>query len=47
MVNLRAPQVKVLEHFLSAGVTLNLTGEGNDYVGKGLSGGKIIIKPFQ
>jgi glutamate synthase (NADPH) large chain len=27
------------------GVTLELTGEGNDYVGKGLSGGKIIIKP--
>jgi glutamate synthase (NADPH) large chain len=27
------------------GVTLNVTGEGNDYVGKGLSGGKIIIKP--
>ena len=27
------------------GITLNITGEGNDYVGKGLSGGKIIIKP--
>ncbi len=27
------------------GVTLELTGEGNDYVGKGLSGGKNIIKP--
>jgi glutamate synthase (NADPH/NADH) large chain len=27
------------------GVTFELTGEGNDYVGKGLSGGKIIIKP--
>ena len=27
------------------GMTLDLTGEGNDYVGKGLSGGKIIIKP--
>ncbi len=27
------------------GITLDLTGEGNDYVGKGLSGGKIIIKP--
>jgi len=25
------------------GVTLKLSGEGNDYVGKGLSGGKIII----
>jgi glutamate synthase (NADPH) large chain len=27
------------------GVTLEITGEGNDYVGKGLSGGKLIIKP--
>ena len=27
------------------GITLDLTGEANDYVGKGLSGGKIIIKP--
>ncbi|RIX48544.1 MAG: glutamate synthase large subunit [Rhodocyclales bacterium GT-UBC] len=31
--------------FLARGVTLELTGEGNDYVGKGLSGGRIIIKP--
>ena len=27
------------------GVTLELIGEGNDYVGKGLSGGRIIIYP--
>ncbi len=27
------------------GVTLELTGEANDYVGKGLSGGKIIVNP--
>jgi glutamate synthase (NADPH/NADH) large chain len=27
------------------GVTLELSGEGNDYVGKGLSGGRIIIAP--
>ncbi len=32
--------------FLSKGVTLNLNGEANDYVGKGLSGGRITIKPF-
>ncbi|MFA7186473.1 MAG: glutamate synthase-related protein, partial [Victivallales bacterium] len=31
--------------FLAPGVTFELTGEANDYVGKGLSGGKIIIKP--
>jgi glutamate synthase (NADPH/NADH) large chain len=27
------------------GVTLDLVGEGNDYVGKGLSGGKLIVRP--
>ncbi len=31
--------------WLAKGVTLNLSGEGNDYVGKGLSGGKIVIAP--
>jgi glutamate synthase domain-containing protein 2/glutamate synthase domain-containing protein 3 len=31
--------------FLAHGVTFNLRGEANDYVGKGLSGGKIIIRP--
>jgi len=31
--------------FLSKGITFNLEGDANDYVGKGLSGGKIIIKP--
>ncbi len=31
--------------FLAAGVTIDLVGEGNDYVGKGLSGGRIIVRP--
>ncbi len=31
--------------WLAAGVTLSLTGHANDYVGKGLSGGKLIIRP--
>ncbi len=31
--------------FLANGVTLELAGEANDYVGKGLSGGKIIVYP--
>ncbi len=30
---------------LARGVTLELIGEGNDYVGKGLSGGRIIVRP--
>jgi glutamate synthase (NADPH/NADH) large chain len=31
--------------FLARGVTLELEGQGNDYVGKGLSGGRIIVYP--
>ncbi|MFT4549768.1 MAG: glutamate synthase domain-containing protein 2/glutamate synthase domain-containing protein 1 [Verrucomicrobiales bacterium] len=31
--------------FLCGGVKLDLTGEANDYVGKGMSGGQIIIRP--
>jgi len=33
--------------FLAKGITFNLHGEGNDYVGKGLCGGQIIIRPPQ
>jgi glutamate synthase (NADPH) large chain len=31
--------------FLAKGITLTLEGEANDYVGKGLSGGRIIVYP--
>lgn len=31
--------------FLCAGITLELEGDSNDYVGKGLSGGKVIVYP--
>ena len=31
--------------FLAPGVTFELVGEANDFVGKGLSGGKIIVLP--
>ena len=31
--------------FLAKGVTMELEGDANDYVGKGLSGGRIIIYP--
>ncbi|MDD6038351.1 MAG: glutamate synthase large subunit, partial [bacterium] len=30
--------------FIPAGLTLNLTGDSNDYFGKGLSGGKLILR---
>ncbi len=33
--------------FLAHGVTFRLEGDANDYVGKGLSGGKIVIVPPQ
>ena len=33
--------------FLARGITLELAGEANDYVGKGLCGGKIVVKPQQ
>ena len=32
--------------FLPKGLTLRLTGDANDYAGKGLSGGRIVIRPF-
>ena len=31
--------------FLARGVTLSLEGEANDYVGKGLSGGRLVVYP--
>ncbi|CDZ41831.1 Glutamate synthase, large subunit, partial CDS, partial [Neorhizobium galegae bv. officinalis] len=31
--------------FLAHGITFDLVGDGNDYVGKGLSGGRIIVRP--
>ncbi len=31
--------------FLTEGITLNLKGSANDYVGKGMNGGKIVITP--
>ncbi len=31
--------------FLSRGITMEIEGDANDYVGKGLSGGKILIYP--
>ncbi len=33
--------------FAAKGLSLTLEGEGNDYVGKGLSGAKLVVYPFQ
>ncbi len=33
--------------FLPAGITLRLVGDSNDYFGKGLSGGRLILRPHE
>jgi glutamate synthase (NADPH) large chain len=33
--------------FLPRGITLTLEGDANDYVGKGLSGGRIVVRPHR
>lgn len=43
-VNLEGSAGQSFGTFLCDGVELNLTGEANDYVGKGMAGGEIIIK---
>ena len=47
VINLNGTAGQSFGTFLSKGVTLNLNGEANDYVGKGLSGGRIIVSPFK
>nr|WP_246732960.1 glutamate synthase large subunit [Methylobacterium sp. BTF04] len=44
-VNLSGTAGQSFGAWLAAGVTVVLTGHANDYVGKGLSGGKLIIRP--
>ena len=44
-IQLKGTAGQSLGAFLARGVTLDLIGDGNDYVGKGLSGGRIIIRP--
>ncbi|MHA6731726.1 glutamate synthase large subunit [Devosia sp. A369] len=33
--------------FLAKGIAIDLVGDANDYVGKGLSGGRIVIRPSE
>ncbi|MCT8001074.1 glutamate synthase large subunit [Sphingomonas sanguinis] len=44
-VRLRGSAGQSLGAFLCKGVTLEVFGDANDYVGKGLSGGTIIVRP--
>jgi glutamate synthase (NADPH) large chain len=46
-INLAGTAGQSFGAFLARGVTLELTGQANDYVGKGMSGGRIVVKPFQ
>jgi glutamate synthase (NADPH/NADH) large chain len=43
-INLRGTAGQSFGAFLARGVTLNLTGDANDYVGKGLSGGRVVVR---
>ena len=45
MVKLNGTAGQSFGAFIARGITLELTGQGNDYVAKGLSGGRIVIKP--
>lgn len=44
-VNLTGTAGQSFGVWLAGGVRLNLTGDANDYVGKGMAGGRIVIKP--
>ena len=44
-VTLRGSAGQSFGAFLSRGVRLRLVGEANDYVGKGMAGGEIVIRP--
>ena len=44
-IHLEGSAGQSLGAFLSKGITITLEGEANDYVGKGLSGGRIIVYP--
>ncbi len=44
-ITLRGTAGQSFGAWVAAGVTMELIGEANDYVGKGLSGGKLIIHP--
>ncbi|HEY2549812.1 MAG TPA: glutamate synthase large subunit [Streptosporangiaceae bacterium] len=44
-IRLRGSAGQSLGAFLPRGITLRLTGDANDYLGKGLSGGRIVATP--
>ena len=46
-IKLKGSAGQSLGAFLTKGLSLTVEGDCNDYVGKGLSGGRIIVKPSQ
>jgi len=46
-VTLRGTAGQSFGAFLSSGVSFDLIGEANDYVGKGLSGGRLVVRPSE
>ncbi|PID47184.1 MAG: glutamate synthase large subunit [Proteobacteria bacterium] len=46
-LNLRGTSGQSMGAFLINGITINLKGSANDYLGKGMNGGKIIITPHE
>jgi glutamate synthase (NADPH/NADH) large chain len=44
-VRLKGTAGQAFGAWLARGVTFDLEGEANDYVGKGLSGGRIVVRP--
>jgi len=45
VVNLTGEAGQSFGAFLGHGIELHLTGEANDYVGKGMGGGRIVVRP--
>ncbi|WP_258348010.1 glutamate synthase large subunit [Saccharopolyspora gregorii] len=46
-VELEGSAGQSLGAFLPPGVTLEMVGDANDYVGKGLSGGRVVVRPHR
>jgi glutamate synthase (NADPH/NADH) large chain len=44
-VTLRGSAGQSLGAFLPSGITVRLYGDSNDYVGKGISGGRVVLRP--
>lgn len=46
-LNFKGSAGQSLGAFLAPGITISVEGDANDYVGKGMSGGRIIVNPYR